>query len=159
MKTSFALLLAGLLLPSLPCRANIEAGSTDDGTETLRYFVSKSDLVVVATIADEPMWIDYSAPISGFYPRTCYFKATVEKVLAGEAAHPAEIAVQAARIQNTNERPFDDFAKGRKFIFFLKRNREAWHTADPWFGVFPYTPGLEAALIGKLGPLFPSPSK
>lgn len=156
MKTLIALLHVSLLLPFLPCRA-VDPGSTDDGSETLKYFVSKSDLVVVATIASEPMWIDYSAPIHGYYPRTCYFRATIERVLAGDAAHPAEISVEAARIQHTSERPFDDLAKGRKFIFFLKQNKDAWHTADPWFGVCPDTRGLEAALTGTLGSWFPRP--
>lgn len=131
----------------------------DGGIETLKYFVSKSDLVVVATIVDEPLWIDYSAPISGYYARTCYFQATIERVLAGDVAHFEKIAVQAARIQNTSERPFDDLAKGRKFIFFLKQNKEAWHTADPWFGVCPYTPGLEEALSGRFGSVIQHPAK
>lgn len=150
MKTLLCMLWISLAGALFSCRGGVVVSSTDDGTETLKYFVSKSDLVVVATIADEPLWIDYSAPISGFYPRTCYFKAAIDKVLAGDASHPAEIAVQAVRIQNTSERPFADLVKGRRFVFFLKRNGDAWHTADPWFGVWPYTPGLEAALSGRL---------
>lgn len=124
----------------------------DDSPDTIEYMMAKSEVVVVAEVVGSGYAMG-SAPISDvLYPRHFYFDAKISAVFKGPLSPGAVIPVTARRIERTNDPLF--VKAGDKVILFLKRpeDREQgrWRTADAWFGVSPYSQGLEAALAGKL---------
>ncbi len=94
-----------------------------------------------------------SAPISDlFYPRAYYFDATITSSLKGKPFPTPNIPIFARRIEK-NSQPLS-IHDGDKVILFLKKPTAnepgRWQAVDAWFGVTPYSAGLEAALSGKL---------
>jgi len=124
----------------------------DDSPDTIEYMKGKSEAVVVAEVVGFGYAMG-SAPISDvLYPRPFYFDAKITGVLKGPLSPGAVIPVTARRIERANDPLF--VKVGDKVILFLKSPEAGepgrWRTVDAWFGVSPYSQGLEAALAGKL---------
>ena len=142
--------------------ASVVISAGDDSPNTIAFMSRKADSIVVATVANDPV-SGGSAPISNIlYPRRYEFIAGIEHVLKGKLEPNSKIYVFARRIERTtDELPVK---KGQRVILFLIPSDDkplflplpqddtltTWTAVDAWFGVSPYSEGLEAALSGKL---------
>jgi hypothetical protein len=125
----------------------LSAGAyADSGDDTLRFFLSKSDLVVVVTITSDPQAIPKEA---GAVHYNC--NATVAEVLkgAGEARAKEELSTSIIRLEREAEDKSPYLKKGARCILFLKSAGAKvpyWESADVWFGVCRYSPGMARSL-------------
>lgn len=124
----------------------------DDSPDTIEYMKGKSEAVIVAEVAGDCFSMG-SAPITDvLYPRPFYFDAKISGAFKGPLSPGDVIPIAARRIERANDPLF--VKAGDKVILFLKRpgggEPGRWRTVDAWFGVSPYSQGLEAALAGKL---------
>ncbi len=124
----------------------------DDSRDTIEYMKEKAEAVIVAEVVSDCYSMG-SAPLTDeLFPRRFYFDAKILGVLKGPLSSGNVIQITAHRIEQKNDPLF--VKKGEKVILFLKSPEGGepgrWPTADAWFGVSHYSPGLEAALAGKL---------
>lgn len=132
----FFLIAAHLvMLPGL-----VRADHSDD---TLRYYLSKTELCVAGTIASEPIGVVREAGVVNY---TCEF--AVSGVLRGELKDKT-IQVNVIRHEiGEADRPAD-LKKDARCILFLKaqpRSVPPWATVDFWFGYQPYSSTMAGAL-------------
>ncbi|CAN5331349.1 hypothetical protein BH09VER1_BH09VER1_49380 [soil metagenome] len=124
--------------------------ASDDPAETVKYLVAKADVVIVGTTVGE-VYSMGSAPIDGsFYPRPYFATVSVDRLLHGGPLLEKQLKVCLSRIGRDGDG--SGLASG-KYVLFLKRPKQEggrWTSADVLLGVFPYDPGLEAALAGRL---------
>jgi hypothetical protein len=118
----------------------------DSGDDTLRFFLSRSDLVVVVTITSDPQAIPKEA---GAVHYNC--NAAVAEVLkgAGEASPKDELSVSIIRLEREAEDKVPYLKKGGKCILFLKSagvKVPYWESADVWFGVQRHSPWMARSL-------------
>jgi hypothetical protein len=140
-----------------------------DGTETLRYFISKSTLVVVATV-ESVMGHFGSGPIYEpgvikLAPSDRLTGITVERVLYGTSPEIKTFTIHFCQLGTQNGVIGNDVTPKQRYIFFLKPSDQrtriiievpagtaaseetvVWQTADVWFGVFPFDSALEMEL-------------
>jgi hypothetical protein len=132
-------LLAGLL----PFR--LSTAQADDGDDTLRGWLAKSELVVAGQIVSAPAGISKELGVVN-YP--CDFK--VADVLKGDAALTGKtFAVNIVRFEMDAKDTSPLVKKGAECILFLKNvspDKPVWQTADFWFGVQPASPLLTRSL-------------
>ena len=104
----------------------------DTGVDTLRFYLSKSDLVVLGEITSEPMGFVTEL---GFMNYVCDFR--IEETLKGPKPSTETIDVSIVIFGAPEDRP-PGLKKGGRCILFLKEiNRGSvhfWQTADVWFG-------------------------
>jgi hypothetical protein len=142
MKRFFPLLtVAGLLL------LGTRAVSAEEGDDTLRFFLAKSDLVVSGTINSNSIVVttDPGAP-------NYLFDFQVDDVLKGEVGLKGKlIQVSIKRFeggQNWKGHPL--LKDGARCIFFLRGVKPpsvpAWREADPWFSVQPANLSMSESL-------------
>jgi hypothetical protein len=114
----------------------------DDGDDTLRFYLGKSDLVVVGTIASEPVGVVKEAGVV-HYP--C--DVAVTDVLKG-AAPEKPLRVNIIRFERDEADTLPWLKKGARCILFLKAasGMPAWQTADVWFGIQPESPWMVRSL-------------
>jgi len=129
-----------LLLPLV-----IEQGISGDECDPLRCLTSKSDLVIVGEITDDPRYIG----IEGV--ECCLSRVKIRRVLKGDAqknrviyfSHWRSTSTAAAILGFPSRPTLKDrsphLKRGQECILFLKRgrNKPPWETADRWFGVQP----------------------
>ena len=134
-----ALLALPLLLLCTVCAA-------DAGDDTLKFYLSRAELVVVGTIVSEPMGtikevgvLDYSTDFR------------VKGVLKGDRdleGNTMRINIQRFEMTEKDRNPL--IKKDSGCLLFLKKEsdgtRPQWTTADPWFGVQWPSPSMENAL-------------
>lgn len=117
----------------------------DDGDDTLRGWLAKSELVVSGTITNEPVAIQFD---SGFARYSCDFK--VEDVLKGEVALAGQtIQVTITRSELDTPDRMVPIQKDHRCILFLKKaaaDKPAWQTVDMWFGLQPTDPARQRSL-------------
>ncbi|MEI9896475.1 MAG: YfbK domain-containing protein [Chthoniobacter sp.] len=112
----------------------ISPARADGGDDTLKFYLSKSDIVVLGTIVSEPIGIVDEVGVVNY---VCDFK--VSETLKGDV--PAKDAVTRVTIVRferdaTDRHPL--IKKGGECILFLKKTAgatPALQTADFWFGV------------------------
>lgn len=117
----------------------------ESGDDTLRYYLSKSTVVVSGEVFDGPQGASFDAGVSRYS-----FKLKVKEVLYGIMLDP-EFTVVTERMERdaTEHQPF--FKKGKLVILFLRlkkndRGLVLWREADPWFGVQQYNEGMALSL-------------
>ncbi len=117
----------------------------DDGDETLRFYLARSDLVVLGEIASEPSEFQKEIGVANY---VCDFK--IAQVLKGKRPARDTITVKIVRFERDEEDRFPEVKKGSKYILFLKHaaNGETpvWKTADFWFGVQRPSPWMARSL-------------
>ena len=106
-----------------------------EGDDTLRYFLSKSDLAVAGRVASEPVGISSEMGVVEYV-----MDFQIADVLHGNVAVDGDLRLGVVRFEL---RPGDELSwlkKGAKAILFLKSSpgdRRGWVSADPWFGIQP----------------------
>ena len=123
-----SILITTLVLLGNVCHA---AGSDD----TLRLFLSKSDLVVLGTIVTEPTGVFSEAGVPNYI---CQFK--VSDVCKGNAELKGKtIRVNIMRFEMDKKDHHPLIKKDAECILFLKNRGEGaipqWVTTDFWFGI------------------------
>jgi len=127
MKT-IAILATAVVLSFGVCHA-------DDSDDTLRLFLSKSDLVVSGTISSEPWGL-----ISGDGVPTYICEFNVSDVCKGDAdLKDKTIKVNIRRFEMDKNDRHPLIKKNAECILFLKKgpkgNTPVWTTSDFWFGI------------------------
>jgi hypothetical protein len=143
-------LFAFLLLLGVPA-----VSAADDGDDTLRYYLSKSDLVVLGEIVSQPFGVMGELGVVNYL---CDFK--VEQLLKGKRPPGEELKVNIVRFESHKDDKFPGLRKGGRFILFLKDMRPAkrippWETADVWFGIQHPSPKMARSLarLAREGPV------
>lgn len=136
MRNAFAIGLTLLLAaPGLVC----------GNDETLRFYLSKSDLVVVGEIASDPTRASEEV---GVVIYTCDFRITA--TVSGRKPIEDSIAINIIRLERDDADRVGELKKGFQCILFLKNvgsdKTPRWETADVWFGLQRATPTLERSL-------------
>ena len=106
-----------------------------EGDDTLRYYMSKSDLVVAGRIVSEPIDLVHETGVTH-----SSFRFKVEEVLFGTRPDLQDDSFQVVILTvNTagDGRP-ELLKKDSRCLLFLKNILNAWHGADRWFQVQPY---------------------
>ncbi len=120
-----------LLLTSLVVVLPVHASSGDD---TLKFYLSKSDLVVMGQITSEPIGIVDETGVPNY---ACEFR--VQDVLKGGGKVKDQvIKVDIMRFEMSAKDKHPLIKKDGECILFLKGpapNTPIWVTADFWFGV------------------------
>jgi hypothetical protein len=132
MKLVTVTLIACSLLP-------LTAGA-DDADDTLRFYLSKSDVVVLGTIKGEPESIVDEAGVPNYL---CQFAVT--DVAKGDAELTGKtIAINIVRFELNEKDRHPLIKKDAECILFLKKQRlgnvPQLTSADYWFGVQPPSP-------------------
>ena len=118
------------------------AGNDDD---TLRFYLSKSSLVVSGTIVDNPTAVGSEVGVVRYG-----FKFKVAKVLKGKTPdEEIHVYLTHYHMGNVEEPPY--LKKDGKAILFLRRaidrkDFKSWASADGWFGIQPFNSAMEAEL-------------
>ena len=119
--------LLASLIAVLPVRG-------DSGDDTLKSFLSKSDLVVMGKITSEPIGITSEAGVPNYI---CEFR--VQDVLKGDGKLKDQvIKVNIVRFEMDAKDKHPLIKKDGECILYLKSatpNTPSWVTADFWFGV------------------------
>ena len=119
--------------------------AADANNQPLKLLLSKSDLVVLGTITNEPIEVDLESSVPNYI---CEFQ--VEDVLKGDAMLLRRvIAVNIMRFEMEAKDKHPLIKKGSECIVFLKAdkpNTPSWVTADFWFGVQYPSPWLAREL-------------
>ncbi len=121
--------------------ATVVADSSDD---TLSFFLSKSELVVVGKIASAPEGLYSEAGVPNYI---CDFE--ISEVLKGLPPRTTKIYVSIIRFEADDEDKNPLVRQGAKCILFLKpvsQDRRAWETVDMWFGIQSYYPWMARSL-------------
>jgi hypothetical protein len=143
-----------LIFVATIANAAIAVREQDSGEQTIAYYKSQSDLIVVAEITSDVISMG-SAPLDSrtLYPREYLFEINIEATLFGNPLKTKALHTSVSRIEAGYAPLASDLKKGAKFIFFLShraKEQPEWIAVDPWFGAMPYSPGLEAAITSKL---------
>jgi len=125
--------LIGILITTLVLLSNVS--HADDSDDTLRIFLSKSDLVVLGTIVTEPTGITSELGVLNYI---CQFK--VSDVCKGNVELKGEtIRANIKRFEMGKKDHHPLIKKDAECILFLKKEVEGtnpqWVTADFWFGI------------------------
>lgn len=121
--------------------ATVVADSSDD---TLSFFLSKSELVVVGKIASAPEGLYSEEGVPNYI---CDFE--ISEVLKGQPPRTARIDVNIIRFEADDEDKNPLVRQGATCILFLKpvsQDRRAWETVDMWFGIQSYYPWMARSL-------------
>jgi hypothetical protein len=141
-----------------------------DGADTLRYFLSKSTLVVVATVESMMGHMGsgpiYEPGVVKLAPSDQLTGITVERILYGTAPEKKTFTIHLYQLGTQNGISGNNINPKQRYILFLKpceqqtrrittetptgtvvsEERIVWQTADVWFGVFPFDTALEMEL-------------
>lgn len=131
-----------ILLASLVAVFPVYADSSDD---TLKFYLSKSDFLVMGKITSEPISINDEAGVPNYI---CEFR--VQDVLKGDGKLKDQvIKVNIMRFEMGAKDKHPLIKKDGECILFLKSaapNTPSWVTADFWFGVQHPSPWLARSL-------------
>ena len=117
----------------------------DDGDDTLKSFLAKSELVVVGKITSEPIGINDEAGVPNY---NCEFH--VQDILKGDSklkAQVIKINIMRFELDAIDKHPL--IKKNSECILFLKSaapNTPVWVTADFWYGVQYPSPWMARSL-------------
>ena len=121
------LIAAGLLLPLV--------AHADHSDDTLKFYLAKSDLVVLGTIKNEPVGNTSVAAVVGY---DC--NVEVADVLKGDQTLKGKtIRLGIVRFESGENDQYPPIKKNTKCILFLKQfgapEEKSWGTTDLWFSV------------------------
>lgn len=111
----------------------------DDSDDTLRFYLSKAQLVIGCEVLDEPIGLVTEAGVTNYI---CQVR--ILSVLHG-ACDKEKLRVNVVRFDGTGRIPKQD----GKCILFLRNvalDTPEWQTADFWFGIMDYHERNAAAL-------------
>ncbi len=134
-------ILLGLFL-SVALAGILKADESDD---TLKYYLSKSDLVAVGTISPNSLAIIDALGVPNYI---CVFQ--IKKVIKGDSQLEGKnirVNIMRFEIQEKDKSPL--IKNGGECILFLKNVRPripSWETVDFWFGVQNYSPWMAKSL-------------
>lgn len=118
----------------------------DGGDETLKFFLSKSDLVVMGKFTAEP---DGHTTHPGVLQYLCEFQ--IQDVLKGNTGlknQAIKLVLTCFEVTSEDKHPLVN--KDGECILFLNQappqNKPPWRSADFWFGVQPPSPTMAASL-------------
>ena len=113
--------------------------------ETLRYFLAKSDLVVLGEIASEPTRTSEEVGVVYYL---CDFQ--IADVLSARKPTEESIRVKITRFEADEADRMPELKKGCRCILLLKNvggnEQPKWETADVWFGFQRPSPSLATTL-------------
>ena len=138
MKLTLAIIVVSSLFPIV--------AQADSGDDTLAYFLSKSELVVIGTINDELIGV---ATENGVLHYVCDF--AISDVLKGDKALDGKLLrINIKRFEIVDEDRHPLLKKDAECIVFLKTQPQGtiphWTTADFWFGIQQPSPWMAKSL-------------
>jgi len=117
----------------------------DDSDDTLKFYLAKSDVVVLGTIASQPLGLVWELGVVHY---CCSFD--VSDVLKGDVKLKGKtIRVNIMRFEMDENDRSPLVAKGKECILFLKYARGSFakfRTADFWFGLQQPSPWMAKSL-------------
>jgi hypothetical protein len=136
----------------------------DDGDDTLRFYLSRSDVVVLGEFASE---LDAHTREAGVvhYGGTFRIDQLIKGKAQGERRVGGTIDVHVVRFESAPEDRLPELKKGGRCILFLKENKQPGSpcsTVDVWFGVQRPSPWMArslARLAGEQAPAAPADEK
>lgn len=135
-----------LLAIVLTCLLTDAATSpADESDDTLRFYLSKSDLVVTGHIASEPAGITHELGVVN-YP-VQFAVAGVIKGDTGLTGKTVSVNIVRFELNDADRSPL--LRKNGHCLLFLKPaapDTPAWQTADMWFGIQTASPWLTRSL-------------
>jgi hypothetical protein len=155
--------LAGAILGGLLAAAGL-AGPVraDDGDDTLRHYLSKSDVVVLGEFTSEPIGLSHEAGLVNYQADFKIARLLKGKPL-GDRRAGGTIKANVARVEFGPADKLPALKKGGNCILFLKCNDRqeppSYITADLWFGVQPPLPSLARALARLAAPPAKQPAR
>ncbi len=118
--------------------------SGDDGDETIRFYLSRSKMVVAGEIKTEPIRSVKEAGVVSYR-----FEFQVSHHITGPVPGPS-IPVNVIRHELTEDDAIPPLKKGKKCILFLKPTGDwvipTWESVDAWFGVQSDSAAMHKAL-------------
>lgn len=133
-KRNMCVLSAALLILPFPLMA-AEKTQADADDDTLRHYLSKSEVVVVGQVTDglQRIGVDFG---SAYPVRVVEFEFKVSDGIKGKIAAKQTINVTVTRAVDIE--PWIP-RQGNRFVLFLKPSGKSWTSADKWFGVQPHS--------------------
>ena len=118
----------------------------DGGDDTLKQWISKSDLIISGTIVSEPIGVTSEMGVPNYI---CEFK--VVDVCKGDVELKGKtIKINIKRFEMVDKDHHPLIKKDDESILFLKRtpkgNKPQWETADFWFGIQHPSPWMVKSL-------------
>ena len=136
-KLGLLMVACAVLSPSLAC--------ADDSDDTLKFYLSKSDVVLQGTILNRPAAVIDELGVSNYY---CEFK--VSDVLKGDPKlNGTTVKLNIIRFETDKKDHHPLIEKDAESILFLKQSKDnvpRLETADFWFGVQYPSPWLAKSL-------------
>jgi len=105
----------------------------EEGDDTLRMYLSKSEVVVLGEFATEPIRRNYETGVD-FYDADFKIAKLVKGKEQGNRRVGGTIRVKVIRDFYPDDRP-PELKKGGKCILFLKSLEHIHESADPWFDI------------------------
>ena len=135
--------LTTLIAPLICLAAPVALADASD--DTLKFFLSKSEVIVSGKIATEPMGITDELGVLNYI---CEFQ--VQDVLKGDAGLQGRtVKVNIMRFEKDAKDKHPLIKKDQECLLFLKSatpNTPSWVTADFWFGVQQHSPWMARSL-------------
>lgn len=117
----------------------------DEGDDTLRGYLAKSDLAVVGQIESEPFGLSSELGVVRYH-----FTFKISEVLKGNVATDHPLPVRIVRFESARGDELPWMSKGAKAILFLRKapngNQSRWVSADVWFGFQPANSQMQGSL-------------
>lgn len=119
----------------------------DDGDDTLRYYLSKSSLVVSGEITEGPRMTFMDASVIRYS-----FRLKITKIMKGSVKENElkdGLGVSAIHPEIDKRERLAFVKKGERVILFLREREDkfgGWEGVDPWFGVQQHNELMEDAL-------------
>ncbi len=117
----------------------------DSGDDTLEFFLSKSDVVMMGKITSEPIGVNDEVGVPNY---NCEF--LVQEALKGDSKLKEQfIKVNIMRFEKDVKDKHPLIRTDGECILFLKSavpSEPTWVTADYWFGVQPPSPWMARSL-------------
>lgn len=128
----FTVCLLTLVMPF----AAVGQDKQDSDDDTLRYYLSKSETVVVGKVTDgvQRIGVDFNPiPVN-----VIGFQVHVTDSIKGKVAAKQTIMVTVTRAHKIGQSLPPE--QGEKVVLFLKASGDSWVSADKWFGMQPHSP-------------------
>ncbi|HEX5445546.1 MAG TPA: hypothetical protein VFW87_17095 [Pirellulales bacterium] len=139
-RSVFTLMSAGALAITLGAVAG-----GNEGDDTLRGYLAKSDLVLVGHIQSEPFGLSSELDVVRYH-----FDFKVSSVLKGDVTTDQTFPVRIVRFESVRDDELPWMSKGAKAILFLRKapdgSHPRWVSADVWFGIQPANSQMERSL-------------
>ena len=133
-KLSASIFTVFLLLLTAPFTA-VGQDKPDSDDDTLRYYLSKSEAVVVGKVTDgvQRIGVDFNPiPVN-----VIGFEVEVTDSIKGKIAAKQTIMVTVTRAHNIGQSLPPE--QREKVVLFLKSSGDSWVSADKWFGMQPHS--------------------